>query len=43
LQPVFAAVIALVFLKEPLELYKIIAAILIFTGVYLCNKKIAND
>jgi drug/metabolite transporter (DMT)-like permease len=43
LQPVFAAIIAMVFLKEPLELYKIIAAILIFTGVYLCNKKIAND
>ncbi len=41
-QPVFAAIIAMIFLKEPLELYKVIAACLIFTGVYLCNKKI-ND
>lgn len=42
-QPVFAAIIAMIFLKEPLELYKITAAGLIFTGVYLCNKKIGND
>jgi len=42
-QPVFAAAIAMIFLKEPLELYKMIAACLIFTGVYLCNKKISND
>jgi drug/metabolite transporter (DMT)-like permease len=37
LQPVFAAVIAMIFLKEKLELYKILAAVLIFTGVYLSN------
>ena len=36
-QPVFATVIAMFFLKEKLELYKIFAAILIFTGVYLSN------
>jgi drug/metabolite transporter (DMT)-like permease len=42
-QPVFAAIIAMIFLKEPLELYKIMAAVLIFAGVYLCNKKISND
>lgn len=42
-QPVFAAIIAIVFLREPLELYKVIAAILIFAGVYLCNKKNSND
>ncbi len=42
-QPVFAAIIAMIFLKEPLELYKVIAACFIFTGVYLCNKKISND
>ena len=42
-QPVFATVIAMVFLKEDLELYKIISAVMIFTGVYLCNKKINND
>ena len=37
-QTVFAALIAMVFLKEPLSLYKIIAALLIFTGVFLANK-----
>lgn len=37
-QPVFAAAIAMIFLKEPLSLYKIIAASLIFAGVYLANK-----
>lgn len=38
LQPVFAVIIATIFLKETLELYKIIAGIIIFTGVYLANK-----
>jgi drug/metabolite transporter (DMT)-like permease len=38
-QPVFAVVIAMIFLKEELSLYKIIAAILIFAGVFLSNKK----
>jgi drug/metabolite transporter (DMT)-like permease len=38
-QPVFAAIIAIVFLRERLDLYKVIAAILIFAGVYLCTKK----
>jgi drug/metabolite transporter (DMT)-like permease len=42
-QPVFATVIAMIFLHEKLELYKLLAAVLIFTGVYLCNKKIKND
>jgi drug/metabolite transporter (DMT)-like permease len=37
-QPVFATVIAIIFLGETLSLYKIIAAALIFTGVYLSNK-----
>ena len=41
-QPVFAVIIAVFFLGEPLELYKIVAACLIFTGVYLANKKPAN-
>ena len=41
-QPVFAAIIARVFLKEELSVYKIIAAVLIFTGVYLANKPIKN-
>jgi drug/metabolite transporter (DMT)-like permease len=41
-QPVFAALIAMLFLHEALALYKIIAAILIFGGVYLANKQIKN-
>lgn len=38
-QPVFAAVIASVFLHEKLDFYKVVAALLIFSGVYLSNKK----
>ena len=38
-QPVFAVVTAMIFLKERLSLYKIIAAIFIFAGVYLSNRK----
>lgn len=38
-QPVFAALIAMIFLHEALALYKIVAALLIFSGVYLANKK----
>jgi drug/metabolite transporter (DMT)-like permease len=38
LQPVFAVIIATIFLKETLELYKIIAGVIIFCGVYLANK-----
>jgi drug/metabolite transporter (DMT)-like permease len=41
-QPFFATIIAMIFLKEPLELYKIIAAVLIFAGVYLANKTVKN-
>lgn len=40
-QPVFAVAIAMIFLKEHLSVYKIVAAILIFTGVFLSNRK--ND
>ena len=42
-QPVFAALIAMFFLHEQLELYKILAAVLIFSGVYLANKRFKND
>ena len=38
-QPVFSAVIAILFLKEEPALYKLIAAILIFGGVYMINRK----
>jgi drug/metabolite transporter (DMT)-like permease len=41
-QPVFAALIAKLVLNESLSAYKIMAAILIFTGVYLANKPIKN-
>ena len=41
-QPVFAALIAMLFLHEHLAFYKIIAAILIFSGVYLANKQFKN-
>lgn len=37
-QPFFAAVIAMIFLHEQLSVYKIIAAIFIFAGVYLATK-----
>ncbi|MDQ6755929.1 MAG: DMT family transporter [Bacteroidota bacterium] len=39
LQPVFAVIAAMVFLREELSMYKIIAAALIFSGVFLANKK----
>lgn len=38
-QPVFAVIISMIFLKEHLSLYKVLAAILIFAGVYLSNRK----
>ena len=41
-QPFFAAIIATLFLKEELSLYKIIAAVFIFSGVYLANKPMKN-
>ncbi len=43
LQPVFAVILAAIFLKEELETYKLIAAVLIFGGVYLVNKKVNNE
>jgi drug/metabolite transporter (DMT)-like permease len=41
-QPVFAAVIAMIFLGEAFTVSKAISAILIFTGVYLANFKSAK-
>lgn len=38
-QPVFSVIIATIFLNETLEFYKIIAGIIIFTGVYVANKQ----
>ena len=42
-QPVFAAVIAIIFAGEHFSLVKLIAAILIFSGVYLANLKKRAD
>ncbi len=42
LQPLFATFIAIIFLGEALSIYKIIAGVLIFTGVFLANKRTAN-
>lgn len=42
-QPVFAALIAIIFAGEHFSIVKLVAAILIFTGVYLANFKKAND
>ena len=42
-QPVFAALIAIAFTGEHFSLVKMIAAILIFTGVYLANFKKQSD
>jgi len=42
-QPIFAALIAMLFLHEQLSLYKIIAAAFIFSGVYLANKQFKKD
>jgi drug/metabolite transporter (DMT)-like permease len=41
-QPVFAAVIAIIFAGEHFSAVKLIAAILIFSGVYLANIKRSN-
>ncbi len=42
-QPVFAAVIAIIFAGEHFSFVKLIAAILIFSGVYLANLKKRTD
>lgn len=42
-QPVFAVIVAMVFLKEQLSPVKIMAAILIFGGVFLSNRKVKNS
>ena len=42
-QPIFAAIIAMIILGETLEMYKIIAGLCIFTGVFLTNRKSKKD
>ncbi|MEO7445242.1 MAG: DMT family transporter [Ferruginibacter sp.] len=41
-QPLFAAIIAIIFLAEEVTVYKIVAACLIFLGVFLTNKATRN-
>lgn len=41
-QPVFATIIAALILHETIDLYKIISAAFIFTGVYFSNKSSSN-
>jgi drug/metabolite transporter (DMT)-like permease len=38
-QPVFATIVAVLFLGEQVSLYKALAGLLIFAGVFLVNKK----
>lgn len=42
-QPVFAVAIAMIFLREEFQLHKILAALLIFSGVYLSNRKVKSE
>ena len=38
LQPIFATVVAMIFLDEPFSWFKGISAVMIFTGVFLCKQ-----
>ena len=40
--PIFSSLIAIIFLKEKLELFHIVGAFLIFTGIYLVIRKSTN-
>jgi len=41
--PIFSSIISIIFLKEKLELFHVIGALLIFTGIYLIIRKSANN
>ena len=41
--PIFSSIISIIFLKEKLELFHIIGALLIFVGIYLVIKKNNNE
>ena len=43
LMPIFSTVLAIIIFKEKFMTYHLVGAILIITGIYLSNKKIAND
>ncbi len=41
--PIFSSLISIIFLKEKLELFHIVGALLIFTGIYLVIRKSTNN
>ena len=41
--PIFSSLISIIFLKEKLELFHIVGALLIFTGIYLVIRKNSNE
>ena len=41
--PIFSSLISIIFLKEKLELFHIVGALLIFTGIYLVIRKSAKN
>ncbi|MBI28738.1 MAG: hypothetical protein CFH21_00602 [Alphaproteobacteria bacterium MarineAlpha5_Bin11] len=41
--PIFSSIISIIFLKEKLEIYHIIGALLIFSGIYLVIRKKENE
>ena len=43
LMPIFSTILAIIIFKEQFMIYHLIGAILIITGIYLSNKKAAND
>ena len=43
LMPIFSTVLAIIIFKEKFMTYHLVGAILIITGIYLSNKKVAND
>jgi drug/metabolite transporter (DMT)-like permease len=43
LMPIFSTILAIIIFKEKFMTYHLIGAILIITGIYLSNKKVAND
>ena len=43
LMPIFSTILAIIIFKERFMIYHLIGAILIIMGIYLSNKKVAND
>jgi drug/metabolite transporter (DMT)-like permease len=43
LMPIFSTILAIIIFKEKFMTYHLIGAMLIITGIYLSNKKVAND